>query len=112
MSIKHRKGRDTEYKRKENNYQNSNHLHKNYPKTIQQMNYAEILSEYNKIRLILQMMRHTGRGSIKPYPDRQTRQDNIRVIKYKYNIICQEITKRGYQIMQKDYRKHNVRYSR
>lgn len=112
MSIKHRKGGDTEYKRKENNYLESKHTRNEYQKFLKTAKYDEILSEYQKLALLKQMMKHKGLNSIKPYPDRKLKQDNIMIIKYKYNLICQEIAKREYRIMEKDYKKTNVRYSK
>lgn len=110
MSIKHRKGGDTEYKIKENNYLESKHTKNEYQKFLQKATHGEILSEYQKLILIMQMMRHRGINSIKPYPDKKNKQDNIDIIKYKYNLLCQEITKRDYKIMEKNYHKPNVRY--
>lgn len=110
MSIKHRKSGDTEYKRKENNYQDSKHTKNEYKKFLITAKYEEIYAEYNKLTLILQMMKHKGLNSIKPHPNKELKQDNINIIKYKYNLICQEITKRDYHIMKKDYHKAHVWY--
>lgn len=80
-----------------------------YNKWLETASHEEILKEYNKIRLILSMMKHSGQNSISPYPKKEQKMDNIKVIKYKYNQICQIITKRGYNIMKENYYKSNVR---
>jgi hypothetical protein len=91
-------------------YNESNHTKNNYKKKIGTMDYNEVLSEYNKLRILMSMMKHTGVNSVKPYPDKSKQQENIKVIKYKYNMICQEITRRRYTIMNENYRRYNERY--
>ena len=108
MSLKHRTHGDVDYKLKENHYEESKHTHNEYKKFLLKATHDEILKEYNKLVLLMQMMKHKGLNSIKPYPDKVVKADNIKVIKYKYNMICQEITNRNYSIMNKDYKKKTI----
>lgn len=86
-----------------------NHTKNNYKKLLKDMNYQEIFSEYNKLNLLLQIMNKNKTANLN-----KKNQENIKVIKYKYNLLCQEITKRQYHIMNENYKPKNatIRYSR
>lgn len=86
-----------------------NHTKNNYKKTLKDMNHQEILSEYNKINLLLQIMNKDRSANLN-----KKNQENIRIIKYKYNLLCQEITLRQYHIMNENYKSKNatIRYSK
>lgn len=110
MSLKHRSHQGSDYKLHTNNYQEGKHTYNEYKKFLLKATHPEILKEYNKLLLLMNMMKHKGVNSIKPYPDKTLKADNIRIIKYKYNMICQEINKRNYHILNKNYKMNNSRY--
>lgn len=92
---------------KSKTYIESNHIKNNYKNSVGKMTHDEIYKEYNKLRLLLNMMRIGHKKGLEPY---MKGRDNIKMIKYKYNIICNEITKRHYSILGKDYKRYNARY--
>jgi hypothetical protein len=96
MSIKHSKRESKDFKLHVNDYEKSKHLHATYQKSLKLMTRDQLLKEYNKVRLLLIMMRNGKK--IPPYSKGQ---DNIQVIKYKHNIVYQEMTNRNLNEMSK-----------
>jgi hypothetical protein len=94
MSIKHRKHSGSEDKVKVVSW-SKNNLHKKYQKELSEMSASLIMKEYNKINLLRIMMKNS---KIEKFPKGQ---DNIRIIDYKYNLCCQEMTRRNMVEMQK-----------
>lgn len=107
MSRKHRKQPVKEKVFELKDYTKSNHTKNNFKDFISKATHQELLKEYNKLNLLLQMMKV---GHMKGLPTHEKGQENITIVKYKYNLICQEITKRNYSIMNNKFNKSNVRY--
>jgi hypothetical protein len=101
MSRKHNKEPSQERQIRVRDYTKSKHTKNNYLDSIKKFTREELFKEYNKLQLLLNMMRVGHMKGLSPYTKGQ---DNIQIIKWKYNVISQEITNRNFKVQQLDYR--------
>jgi hypothetical protein len=102
MGNKHRKNTLPDKIHVVKDYTKSNHTRNNYRRFVKSAKHEELLSEYNKIGLLIQMMKVGNMKGMKPY---EKGRDNIDILKYKYNLVCQEMTVRNYRTIRSEDRK-------
>lgn len=100
MSIKHNRQPQQERQIRVRDYTTSKHTKNNYLDSIKKFTRDELFKEHNKLSLLLSMMRVGHMKGLSPYTKGQ---DNIEIIKWKYNVLSQEITNRNYRVDKLDY---------
>ena len=69
-----------------------------YQQYVEKLGYGQIYKEYNKIRLLMIILKGKGNKSVKD-------NDDIKLLQFKYNMIILEIRKRGYHMINKNYKR-------
>ena len=92
MSRKH--GRPhLESSKKPTDYTKSNHTKNNFKKWLNEAKYEELIDKYNQLReAILKLnVTRTREGRIYPIQPSQNHIENLKIIKYKYNLISNKL---------------------
>lgn len=76
---------------KENTMDGAKHTKANFKNWLKTATHQELLKEAQKINTMLMQMRTGHDVGLPPYPKKEAKMDNIRVLKYKYGLLNQKI---------------------